>query len=326
MIDNDDFDIFHWANQADAKKHNLSMELFLFNKHYTPYFISTLSADEDKLRSLMLYEYIHTTQKGAATGMQIRNQAAALPEENTLMYADLEAISRANTFIYLIEAERSQIEEFSHNEHDIKRMHGIVARFTDPDNPNTKFYTVKQLQRTQILTKAVGWQLSGDKLRSMEPEATLKIPSDNHVLIAGDKVFAFNQSKFLSLFKQDLGMETLLILKCKWLSSRYGLKLPEGLTLEKLASDDKSLAKAIVELEFAEPPSIGEIQDFVDNTGLALMADDSDGGFIIMDKRDLKMFVDILSDNYVNGGLSGDRYLATKKKRIDDDKQLNMNI
>ena len=30
-------DIFHWANRADAAKNDLDIELFLFNKNYTPF-------------------------------------------------------------------------------------------------------------------------------------------------------------------------------------------------------------------------------------------------------------------------------------------------
>ena len=30
------FDVFHWANEIDEIKNNVSVELFLFNKNYTP--------------------------------------------------------------------------------------------------------------------------------------------------------------------------------------------------------------------------------------------------------------------------------------------------
>ena len=32
-----DFDVFLWANEIDEVKNNVSAELFLFNKNYTPY-------------------------------------------------------------------------------------------------------------------------------------------------------------------------------------------------------------------------------------------------------------------------------------------------
>ena len=33
----DYFDVFHWANEIDEVKNNVSVELFLFNKNYTPF-------------------------------------------------------------------------------------------------------------------------------------------------------------------------------------------------------------------------------------------------------------------------------------------------
>ena len=37
MIDDNQFDIFQWANWADAHKKDLLIDLFIFNKNFTPY-------------------------------------------------------------------------------------------------------------------------------------------------------------------------------------------------------------------------------------------------------------------------------------------------
>ncbi len=37
MIDDNQFDIFQWANWADANKKDLLIDLFIFNKNFTPY-------------------------------------------------------------------------------------------------------------------------------------------------------------------------------------------------------------------------------------------------------------------------------------------------
>ena len=36
-MENTEFDVFLWANEIDEIKNNVSAELFLFNKNYTPY-------------------------------------------------------------------------------------------------------------------------------------------------------------------------------------------------------------------------------------------------------------------------------------------------
>ena len=58
-------DIFLWANQTDAKKNDLQIELFLFNKNYTPYFMPLKGDVEQQLRPLFLFDYINQVNLGA---------------------------------------------------------------------------------------------------------------------------------------------------------------------------------------------------------------------------------------------------------------------
>lgn len=48
--------------------------------------------------------------------------------ENVLLRTDLEKVGRAETLIHLIEHERHDIVEFSEQEHEFKRIKGIVAK------------------------------------------------------------------------------------------------------------------------------------------------------------------------------------------------------
>ena len=62
-------DIFLWANQTDAKKNDLQIELFLFNKNYTPYVMPLKGDVEQQLRPLFLFDYINQVNLGAGTGL-----------------------------------------------------------------------------------------------------------------------------------------------------------------------------------------------------------------------------------------------------------------
>lgn len=325
MFDDGDFDIFHWANQMDAIKNKLDIELFLFNKNYTPYAVPIGSGLEHKLRALFLYDYIHAIELGAGTGLSVRHYSSGNIDDNILPRIELDDISRASTLIYLVGEGRSEVAEFSHEEHDVKRMHGIVARFTDPKNPGMAFYTVKQLQRPQVLTKASAWQLGDGRLTELEADTAFKIAPENQVLVVGRWIYAFNHSKFLSLFKQDPLTDEVVRRVSGRLTQQYKLALPEGLSMEYLADHNQSLAKALIKLDTDTLPSLDDVVQHADETGLALMTDNS-GGIIIMDNRDAMMLVNILADNYVDSGLTGAHYLATSKKRIDTDTQLNMNL
>lgn len=125
MIDDNQFDIFQWANWADANKKDLLIDLFIFNKNFTPYVLPLkTSAIEDQMRSLFLYDMINFVETGAAVGLSVRDYATNDQMENVLLYSELESIQRADTLIYLLGDDN--IAEFNEKEHEMKRMHDYV--------------------------------------------------------------------------------------------------------------------------------------------------------------------------------------------------------
>lgn len=324
VIDDNQFDIFQWANWADANKKDLLIDLFIFNKNFTPYVLPLkTSAIEDQMRSLFLYDMINFVETGAAVGLSVRDYATNDQMENVLLYSELESIQRADTLIYLLGDDN--IAEFNEKEHEMKRMHGIVARFSDPKDPDKTFYIAKQLQRSQMLSGSLTWQVSGSDFGELNADAAFKIPANNQVLIAGGKVFAFNPKKFVNLFKQDPSSGIAAKQIAKHLTEKFALSFPEGLSLGELADNSRSLTDTLLKLDVEHLPDQQRVIDHADEMNLALMTDNNDG-IIIMDNRDAMMFVNILADNYVDSNLTGSHYLATSKKRIDGDSQMNMNI
>ena len=324
MIDDNQFDIFQWANWADANKKDLLIDLFIFNKNFTPYVLPLkTSTIEDQMRSLFLYDMINFVETGAAVGLSIRDYATNDQMENVLLYSELESIQRAETLVYFLGDDR--ISEFNEQEHELKRMHGIVARFSDPKDPDKTFYIAKQLQRSQMLSGSLTWQVSGSDFGELDADAAFKIPADNQVLIAGRKVFAFNPKKFVNLFRQDPSSDIVTRRIAKHLTEKFALSFPEGLSLEELADNSRSLTDTLLKLDVEHLPDQQRVIDRADEMNLTLMTDNNDG-IIIMDNRDAMIFVNILADNYVDSNLTGSHYLATSKKRIDGDSQMNMNI
>lgn len=324
VIDDNQFDIFQWANWADANKKDLLIDLFIFNKNFTPYVLPLkTSTIEDQMRSLFLYDMINFVETGAAVGLPVRDYATNDQMENVLLYSELESIQRADTLIYLLGDDN--IAEFNEKEHEMKRMHGIVARFSDPKDPDKTFYIAKQLQRSQMLSGSLTWQVSGSDFGELKADAAFKIPADNQVLIAGGKVFAFNPKKFVNLFRQDPSSDTVTRRIAKHLTEKFALSFPEGLSLGELADNNRSLTDTLLKLDVEHLPDRQRVVDYADEMNLALMTDNNDG-IIIMDNRDAMMFVNILADNYVDSNLTGSHYLATSKKRIDGDSQMNMNV
>ena len=92
MIDDNQFDIFQWANWADAHKKDLLIDLFIFNKNFTPYVLPLkISTIEDQMRSLFLYDMINFVETGAAVGLSVRDYATNDQMENVLLYSELDA-------------------------------------------------------------------------------------------------------------------------------------------------------------------------------------------------------------------------------------------
>ena len=189
-------DIFLWANNTDGIKKDLDVELFLFNKNYTPYSTNFATDLNAQIKPLFLFDMINFVNMGAGTGLSVRDFELSDGEENTLLRTDLAKVGRAETLIHVIEKERHDIMEFSQEEHEFKRIKGIVARFTHKDDANKKpFYVIKAISQGQVLNGATSWEFRDGKFGSFQADVGLKMPDDNQVLIIDKDIFVFIQSK-----------------------------------------------------------------------------------------------------------------------------------
>ena len=307
-------DIFLWANKNDAKKNDLQIELFLFSKNYTPYFMPIKGDVEQQLRPLFLFDYINQVNLGAGTGLSIRDYELSESEDNVLLRTDLEKVGRAETLIHLIEHERHDIMEFSETEHEFKRMKGIVARFTDPNNPDAIFYTVKLIQQGQTLKSALAWEFSDGKFGSFNAEVGFKVPDDNQVLIVGKDIFAFNSGKFERMFGYEYKKQVIADKKVAEIEKEYKLSFPEGMDLNTLVKERKKTINKLQKLEIGAVKQ-EDVLDYADEMQLELMSDDN-GAIIIMDGNDLDMFVNLINEDYIESKITGKRYEIKSKKLL----------
>lgn len=309
-------DIFLWANQVDAKKNELDIELFLFNKNYTPYSMPISSSVEGQLRPLFLFDYVNFVNLGAGTGLSVRDYELSESEENVLLRTDLAKVGRAETLIHLIENERDEIVEFSEAEHEFKRMKGIVARFTDKNDKEQVFYTIKLIAQGQVLKSALAWEFQDGKFGTFKAELGFKLPDDNQVLIAGSDIFAFNTAKFERMFGYEYKKQVIADQKMAEIEKEYKLSFPEGMDLNTLAKERK---KTVNKLQKLEVGAIKQDQalEYADSMQLDLMSDDN-GAIIIMDGNDLDTFVNLINEDYVESKITGNRYEIKSKKLLGD--------
>lgn len=313
--DTDSTDIFHWANQTDALKNELRVEFFLFNKNYTPY-STTISDDLDsQIKSLFLFDIVNDINLGAGTGLSVRDYELTEKEENVLLRTDLPKVGRAETLIHLIEHERSDIVEFSEQEHEFKRIKGIVARFSRKDGTGV-FYVIKQVSAGNTLAGVTSWQFESGEFKPFVPDFGWKVPADNQVLIVDKDIFIFNQSKFERLFNYEFKKQLLAEQKVTEILEQYKLSFSEGSDLQSLVMEKKKIVSKLQKLEVGTVTQEQAVQ-YADDMQLELMTDD-EGKIIIMDGNDLDMFVNLINEDYITSEITGRRYEIKSKKLLDD--------
>lgn len=314
---NEPIDIFLWANNIDGIKKELDVEFFLFNKHYTPYSTSFSSELNTQIKPLFLFDLINFVTMGAGTGLSVRDFELSENEENVLLRTDLDKVGRAETLIHLIETQRNEIVEFSEQEHEFKRIKGILARFTHKnDSPKKPFYVIKLIPQGQVLNGSTAWEFRDGKFGAFQAEVGLKIPDDNQVLIVNNDIFVFNQSKFERIFNYDYKKQALADQKVAEIEKIYKLSFPEGMDLQSLVRDRK---KTVNKLQKIEVGVVSQEQaiEYADKMQLELMTDDA-GAIIIMDGNDLDMFVNLINEDYITSEITGKRYEIKGKKLLDD--------
>lgn len=309
-------DIFLWANNTDGIKKELDVEFFLFNKNYTPYSTSFASDLNAQIKPMFLYDLINFVNIGAGTGLTVRDFELSDGEENTLLRTDLVKVGRAETLLHIIEKERHDIVEFSQEEHEFKRIKGIVAKFSQKDDPEKKFYVIKAISQGQVLNGSTSWEFRDGKFGTFQADVGVKMPDDNQVLIVGKDIFVFNQPKFEKLFNYDYKKQALADQKVEEIIKHFKLSFPDGLDLQSLVRERKKIVNKLQKMEIGTV-SQDQAIEYADTMQLELMTDDA-GAIIIMDGNDLDTFVNLINEDYIVSEISGKRYEIKSKKLLGD--------
>ena len=310
------FDIFQWANEIDEVKNNVSAELFLFNKNYTPFKIRYSDALTASVKAIFMQNAAKFVIEEADKGLECREYEKADGEENVIYKTDLKKVARAETLIHLIENEYKDIAYFSDNEYEFKKIKGIIAKFTYPggETGSKTFYIAKALQTSSALKGKSSWEINGESFEPFSAEVAMKMPDDNQVAIIGENIVIFNQSKFENLFQYDFKSQVIADEKAKELTEKYKLSLSEGLTLNALLQDRKPILKKLQAMNLEEEMSQENLIKYADDMELELMTDENNN-IIIMDDKDLSTFVSLLNEDYYISPVNGRRY-EIKSKRL----------
>ena len=316
-----DFDVFQWANEIDEYKNNVSCELFLFNKNYTPFKVRYSDKLTASVKAMFMAEAVSYVIKEADKGLEQREYEKSDGEDKVVYRTDLKNVTRAETLLNLIENEYKDIEYFNDggSGSEFKKIKGILAKFSylGGDEGQKVFYIAKGIAASSALKGATSWELNGESFEPFAAEIAIKMPDDNQVAIVDKNVVIFNQSKFESLFQYDYKTQMIAEAKAKELEEKYKLSFAEGLTLNTLLQDKKPLVKKLQAMDIKEEMSQKQLVEYSDEMQLDLMTDD-DGSIIIMDDKDLTMFMNLLNEDYYVSPVNGKRYEIKSKKLLNE--------
>ena len=305
-------DVFAWANNLVQYKDELKIELFLFNKNYILYRTNRAQGLSKQMEPLFIDEILEFILEGADMGLIVRGFEEAEAEEHVLQRTHVKNVDKLVEVLNWLKTQEHEIELFNEEEHDIKRIKGVLARCTHPDMKKP-FYVIKALPQSQVMKGKTGWMLRDNKFMPFDADAALRIPTENHLLVVDQDLYVFNQGKLKALFGYDAKEASIAEKKVREIEENFKLSFADGASLQSLVKGKRATIK---KLQKIEPSQIkqDDLVDHAEELGVELMVDES-GAIIIMDDGDLTRFVNLLNDDYIESPLTGLRY-EIKSKRL----------
>lgn len=306
-------DIFLWVNNLVQIKEELHIDLFLFNKNYVVYRASRNKELERAMHELLIDPILVKVLDGADEGMTVRGFEEAIQEDNVLQRTRVKKVTKLREVLNWLTHQESEIEPFVEEEHDLKRIKGVIARLTHKDLAQP-CYVVKALPQANVMKGGAGWLLRSGKFVPFDAEGAVRLPSDNQLLVLDDDLYVFNESKLEQLFGYNAKKNSIAEQKIAEIEARFKLSYADGLTLNGLIKDKRPL---INKLQKLDPSGVTQeaLLDHADEIGVELMTDPN-GAIIIMDAKDVAKFVNLLNDDYMESAMTGQRYEIKNKRPL----------
>lgn len=306
-------DVFAWANNLVQYKDELKVELFLFNKNYVMYRTARKDELDKQMEPIFVDGLLEYMLEGAEQGLIVRGFEDAAAEEKVLQRTRVSKVDKLREVLGWLKTQEHEIELFNEEEHDIKRIKGVVARVSHKEMKQP-FYVIKALPQGQVMKGRQSWMLRGDKFVPFDADAALRIPSDNQLLVLEGDLYVFSEPKLKALFGYDAKEAAIAESKVREIEQHFKLSFAEGMNLQSLLKGKKATIKKLQKVE----PSLVKQEDMMehgDELGVGLMQDDN-GAIIIMDDKDLMRFVNLLNDDYMESPMTGIRYEIQKKREL----------
>lgn len=310
-------DVFLWANNLVQYKDDLKIDVFLINKNYVVYKSARGSGLNKQLEPIFIDEMLEFVLEGAGQGMIVREFEAAEAEKNVLQRTQLQKVDKAREVLAWVRTQEHEIETFIEEEHDFRRIKGIMARASHPELEKP-FYIFKQLPPANVMRGKQGWMMRDGKFVPFDADGAVRIPTDPQLLVLDQDIYVFNQAKLKSLFGYDAKEASIAEQKVEEIERSFRLSYDGENNMQTLIKGKKALIKKLQQID-VEAINQEQLLEHAEELGIELMQDDA-GRIILMDDKDLAKFVNLLNDDYIESTLTGQRYEIVRKKplKLDD--------
>jgi hypothetical protein len=305
-------DVFAWANNLFEYKEELALELFWINKNNVVYRTKIDPTLDRQLQPLFIDNTLEQALDGAENGIVVRNLEDGGEQDGVLPRVRWKKIEKLREVMHWIKTQEHEIELFTDEEHDLKRIKGAFVRVSHPKMPEP-FYIIKALSGGQMLKGQGTWMINGKTFKAFEA-AALKIPAEAHMLILDQDLYVFNEGKLDRLFGFDLKKSSIANKKVQEIEEHYKLSFADGMDLQSAVEGNKATINKLQKLEIGQYTQ-EQIIDHAEELGVDLMVDDA-GAIIIMNRKDLTKFVNLLNDDYMESSLTGIRYEVQRKRPL----------
>jgi len=305
-------DVFAWANNLFEYKEDLVVELFWINKNNVLYRTRTDQSLASQMQPLFVDNTLEVVLDAAENGVPVRDFSDGEGEQGVIYRVQWKRVDKLREVMHWIRTQESEIEVFAEEEHDLKRLKGVLVRVNHPKMP-MPFYIIKAISGGQMLKGQGTWMVNGKVFKAFEA-AALKIPHEAHMLVLDQDLYVFNAAKLDRLFSYDGKKNSIAEKKVREIEEHYRLSFAEGLDLQSAVAGNKSLINKLQNVEIGELKQ-EQLMDHAEELGVDLMTDDS-GAIIIMNQKDLGKFVNLLNDDYMESNLTGVRYEIIRKRPL----------
>ena len=312
-IDNyQETDVFAWANNMVQYKDELKIDLFLISKTFVLYRTSLAKELNKTLEPLFIDNVLEYILDGAERGLIVRGFEDAEDEEGVLQRTQVFKVDKAREVLNFLKTQSAEIETFK-EEHDFKRMKGILARVSHPEIKQDIFL-IKALPQSNIMSGRTGWMMREGKFMPFDADAAVRIPIDNQLLVIDQDMYVFSQTRLKQLFGYNAKEASIAEKKVAAIIANFRLSFPEDVTMQHMVAGKKSMIRKLQKVE-TDHVKQQQIIDHAEELDIDLMTDDS-GSILIEDDKALERFVNLLNDDYMESNLTGQKYEIIKKKPV----------